>query len=205
MFVEYAKIHDDALSDILDKEYPYKNRYVGGKHFDGDIILSRYPIKKIEHQVLPWSRSFTHVRLKKENVPLDIALIHTSAPVSSELFDQRNQQMDKLIEILWEYYTGNNNISDRNIIVLGDFNISPRSPYYTTFNTHAKNIWLYNISTNIHNTLYNEIFPYTRCHSDLPIICSHIDHIRSNNTGLSLQHIQIPWSDHDGFIGSISQ
>lgn len=205
MFVEYAKIHDDAIRSILEKSYPYKNRYVWGKHFDGDVIYSRYPIKKIEHQVYPWSWSFTHITIKKDKKNLDIALVHTSAPISPDFFIKRDQQMNKLTEMLSEYYNSKEQRNrEKTLIVLGDFNVSPWSPSYTTFDTNMYNINLHDISTNLKSAKYPNNMPYTRCHEKINIICSHIDHLWSSNKDITLQHIDIPWSDHDGFVGIVS-
>lgn len=202
LFVEYAKIHNDILNDIIKEEYPYYNRYAWHKHFDGDIIFSRYPLVKIDQQIVPGTWSFSHVTIKKEKKELDIALVHTSAPVSPSFFVMREEQMDKLFEMLQDYYTTK---TQRNIMIIGDFNIAPRSPWYKEFN---KNVWswlgLNDISADLEKTIYHWLFPYTRCHQYLPFVCSHIDHVRSNNNTLNLSRISIPWSDHYGFIGNIT-
>lgn len=204
MFVEYAKIHDKVLVSLLKKEYPYRNVYMGGKNFDGDVIYSRYPLSLVEHSVERWSRSFSHVKVKNLKKDLDLVLVHTSAPVSPIFFEMRTQQIQKLTTILKEYYAEESSLTDRNIIVLGDFNISPWSAWYHTLDQAMQWLWLYNNSTNLQKTQYNNIlFPYTRCHEIVTVFCSQIDHIRSNSNSIVLKNIDIPWSDHNGFIGSI--
>ena len=59
------------------------------------------------------------------------------------------------------------------------------------------------IVLNLNKTSYRSDMPYTWCYQDFPIICSHIDHIRSTNPGLELDQIIIPGSDHTGFYGKI--
>lgn len=200
LFVEYAKIHDDALKTILSQEYPYRNRSIGAKHFDGDVIYSRYPLSKIEHDIPAGSWSFSHVEIEKNDRKFDIALIHTSAPVSNGFFAMREQQMDKLYDILSQYYIWDT-LTKRDLIVLWDFNVSPWSPDYTKFDKEMKGLHLHDITTDLSKTDYKTPFPYTRCHQSIGIACSHIDHIRSNRSNLTLQRIDIPGSDHDGFIG----
>ena len=197
LLIEYAKIHDEALSKILKSQYPYVSRYVGGQWYDGDVIYSAYPLKKIKHTVYPWS--FSHVSITYNNKNIDFALIHTSAPVSKEFFEMRNRQLNDLSNLMNEYYK---ETKDQKIILLGDFNVTPRSTYYKSFDNDMTNLWLYDISNHMIQTKYNTMVRYTRCHEDIPIACSHIDHIWSN-TSINLEKINIPWSDHDGFVGKI--
>jgi endonuclease/exonuclease/phosphatase (EEP) superfamily protein YafD len=74
---------------------------------------------------VPGTWSFSHVTIKKEKKEFDIALVHTSAPVSPSFFNMREKQMDKLSEILQNYYT---TTTQKNIMVIGDFNVAPWSP-----------------------------------------------------------------------------
>ena len=202
LFVEYAKIHDDALKDTLDNDYPYRNRSIWGKHFDGDVVYSRYPLTKIDHTIEKWSRSFSHVTIQKNHNPLDIILVHTSAPISQAFLDMRTSQIEKLSDMIQDYYN-TDQTQREDIIILGDFNLSPRSPHYTAFNQEMNNLNFYDISQTIRHTKRKHILPSTRCHQSLTFVCSHIDHIRSNNTNMTLQYINIPWSDHDGFVGRL--
>lgn len=198
LLVEYAKIHDEDLSPLLKKSYPYVSRYVWWKWYDWDVIYSKYPLKKIKHMVYPWS--FSHISIEYMNKSYDFALIHTSAPVSEHFFNMRTAQLDNLQKLMTEYYK--NTYQTTPIVLLGDFNISPRSWYYKPFNDRMQTIGLQDISTNLTTTQYNSLMPYTRCHEQASWICSHIDHIRSNNNIL-LEKITIPWSDHYGFIGRL--
>ncbi len=199
LLVEYAKIHDEYLSPLLKQKYPYVSRYVGGKWYDGDVIYSRYPLKKIKHEVYPWS--FSHVSIEYNNKNIDFALIHTSAPVSEHFFTMRNEQLANLSDLMSKYHFEN---PTKNMILVGDFNLSPWSYYYTSFDITMRSLWLSNITTHLSTTHYDTTyFPYTRCHEQAPYLCSHIDHIRSNESNISLEKITIPWSDHDGFVGKI--
>lgn len=199
LLVEYAKIHDEDLSPLLKQQYPYVSRYVGGKWYDGDVIYSRYPLKKIKHDVYPWS--FSHVSIEYNNKNIDFALIHTSAPVSEHFFAMRNEQLGDLSDMISKYHFEN---PTKNIILLGDFNLTPRSYYYTSFDKTMKSLWLSNITLQLANTMYDTDYsPYTRCHEQAPYLCSHIDHLRSNDKNISLKKITISWSDHYGFIGKL--
>lgn len=127
MLVEYSKEHDETITPHLKKEYPYVSRYIGNKGYDGDIIFSKYPLSTIKHTTIPGS--FSHIQITYQTKNLDIALLHTSAPVSKHFFNMRTKQLNELKEILTTYYTTN---SSNNLILAGDFNITPWSSYYKT-------------------------------------------------------------------------
>lgn len=200
MLVEYSKSHDELLTPLLKKAYPYVSRYIGSKWYDGDIIFSKYPIKNITHTVIPWS--FSHITVSHSTQDIDIALVHTSAPVSKHYFDMRTNQLHELDNLLNTYYSWEN--KNHRLIVAGDFNITPWSSYYTTqMKLPFERIGLTNITTNTTATTYNRDIPYTRCLSQANLICAHIDHIRSNMSSIQLKQITLPWSDHYGFVGTI--
>ncbi len=196
LFVEYAKIHDEALTSIIRQSYPYVSRYVGKRWYDGDIIFSRYSLDKVNHPLNPGS--FSHVQLTKNDTLYDLLLVHTSAPVSKGFFEMRNRQLDELHSIITDYMKA---YPESNIIIAGDFNVSPWSHYYRIFDTSLQHLGVTNQTTALSHTTYDETkIPLTRCHEQFPFACSHIDHIRSN-IPLSLSQIRIDWSDHLGFIG----
>lgn len=199
LLVEYTKAHNEMLTKIIKEKYPYMSRYVGWKGYDWDVIYSKYPVEKIKHWIYPWS--FSHVSISYKEEIIDFALIHTSAPVSKHFFNMRNEQIKDLSGLMSEYYKNNDN--KKNIILLWDFNLTPWSFYYKDFNSNMNNIWLYNITNNILKTNYNSLVPYTRCHQEARMFCSHIDHIRSNNNNMILEKVSINWSDHYWFFWKI--
>jgi endonuclease/exonuclease/phosphatase (EEP) superfamily protein YafD len=75
------------------------------------------------------------VSIKYNSKNIDFALIHTSAPVSQHFFNMRNQQLSDLSNLMTKYY---NTKKDQNIILVGDFNLTPRSHYYKSFATSMK-------------------------------------------------------------------
>jgi endonuclease/exonuclease/phosphatase family metal-dependent hydrolase len=116
----------------------------------------------------------------------------------------RNEQLKSLSTLMQDYYWYWKNISpDKERILIGDFNITPRSSYYRSFDTVMNEIGLRDISNDRRKTLYKDTIPHTRCHEEISWMCSHIDHIWSDSETLTLTKIVIPWSDHDGFIGKL--
>lgn len=200
LFVEYAKIHDDWISAMLEEEYPYMNRSIGGKHYDGDIVFSRYPLKKIEHEFDRWSRSFSHILIYPDKaLPIDISLVHTSAPVSVEFFEMRNEQLKKLVISLKEYYRNSeSNTFSLRRIVIGDMNITPWSYFYPQIDRSFVDLWLINY---LSDSKYAISFSKTWCHQYLSFLCAHIDHLWYSGTELHTSIVPLPWSDHDAIFG----
>ena len=185
MLVEYSKYHDENLTKIIKKDYPYISRYVGSKGYDGDIIFSKYPLKKIDHTKNPGS--FSHISITYKDKNIDLALMHTSAPVSKKFFTMRNNQLQDLSNILSLYYADK---PERNIILAGDFNLTPRSVYYKPFEDSLQKLGLYDITLDRKSTLYDRPIPYTRCLEQGQFLCAHIDHIWTTNT-MNLKLIRI--------------
>lgn len=199
LLVEYIKKYDAILAEGLQQEYPYASRYVGRKGYDGDMIFSKYPLEKIQHTTHPGS--FSHLRVIHPKQSFDLALIHTSAPVSPQFFVMRHTQLKLLTELLTEYYSDTN----QSLVLLGDFNISPWSPLYMTqLHEPLSALGMQNLTTDLSQTRYTFLFPYTWCHLQLPFICSHIDHLWTRGMTGSLQQVLIDGSDHTGFFAELS-
>ncbi len=87
--------------------------------------------------------------------------------------------------------------SDDNVIMVGDFNVSPRSVYYKDF---AKTF-----SPMMENAFLNTSSAFTRCMKDHPTICSHIDHLFLSRT-LDLKKLEVkkvPGSDHRALVFTV--
>lgn len=104
--------------------------------------------------------------------------MHTSAPVSRKFLTMRNKQLTDLISIVRNHYDSN---PVNNLLIVGDFNITPRSHYYQFFQSSLHKMGLYNITSDIQATSYDRPLPYTWCMQQLPILCAHIDHLWSTN------------------------
>lgn len=97
--------------------------------------------------------------------------MHTSSPDNYEHFVMRNEQLNTFVQDF------ENHESDRqhdNILVVGDFNITPRSPYYDILAT--------SFSGKLDNS--TKILPFltTRRLKEMPIFQAHIDHVWASPT-----------------------
>lgn len=215
MMVEYTAQQDKILRPQLVHNYPYTSRYQprSGKNYDGDIIYSRYPLKKIDTHDSP--RAYNHVIITKQRRPYHIILVHTAAPVSLSFWKLRKRQMDAFATNIAWFLSGNNaHISDSTAI-FGDFNITPRVHDYQDFDARMNALYLQDVTTNSrYLDTTKTVRPYTlgqggittRWHQLLSPARAHIDHFRvGSRLNPSYSIIAIPGSDHDGFRGTLDR
>lgn len=112
-----------ALQTRLD--YPHNYRTEGGNN----ALFSRYPILEAtttDFEVKTKGRTFNLMaKLQVEGDPVTIIGIHPPVPIIPRFFHIRNQQLDT-------YATASHSIEGK-LIVLGDFNATPWSPYFQRF------------------------------------------------------------------------
>lgn len=121
--------------------------------------------------------------------------MHTSAPSALEHFHMRNQQLKRLNQEIAMHQT--QRASGEQVMMVGDFNISPWSSYYKTF--------AHTLSPFMQNAFLKRASAFTRCLKEEPWICSHIDHLfLSEKLQLeSLKVKKVPGSDHRAMIFTI--
>lgn len=102
--------------------YPHSYRTTGGNN----ALFSRYPIlgaKTDDFGVTAKGRTLNLVaKLQIENDTVTLIGVHPPVPVLHKFFHIRNQQLDTLIQATREL--------DGKLIILGDFNTTPWSPYF---------------------------------------------------------------------------
>lgn len=195
LLVEYSLTHDKTITDKLRERYPYVSRFAGTKWYDGDIIFSKYPFTTFQHEESP--SSFSHITLQVQSNELDVALLHTSAPISEEFWKMRWWQLSNLNNILQPYQKSN-----KPLLLLWDFNLTPWSIEYKKLDTTLQSLNMINYTTDLHHTRYKNNIPITRCHQLVPYACAPIDHIRSTQN-IIMRQISVLWSDHTWFYGTI--
>jgi endonuclease/exonuclease/phosphatase (EEP) superfamily protein YafD len=137
--VEYAnKIGLDVLGisevkpydykELLNSEFPYSyntnKRYgIGQAEF---LVLSKYKIIKPEHISLDQFGNALRFTINIDDRPLVVYLVHTTAPISPELYRKRNEGFDILAKKI-------NADKSSKIIMFGDLNITPFSWVYRRF------------------------------------------------------------------------
>ncbi len=203
MFVEYDSWHMQNVSPVLEKKYSYKNRYTGKNKYEWDIIYSRLPVTIFPTKIIS-GRSYNHICLyswsivSKSSCLVDVLLVHTTAPISSTHLRKRNNQLNRLVKdlsIIKKSYKPKT-LS----LVLGDMNISPWSTAYTVLQSGMNANAQVNVSTRI------SPWEGTWSFFSMPYLTSHIDHIWTNKPGRikTIRPIDVPWSDHDWFVFTLS-
>jgi len=106
----------------------------------------------------------------------------------------RNQQLTTLVN---DFYTHEKWQKYANIVMVGDFNLTPWSSYYTSL-TKAFSGELTDVTKRLP-------FLFTWKLKELPIFQAHIDHLRTTSSVSvqSLKAVTMPGSDHKAFLFTI--
>lgn len=214
IFVEFGEIHEEYLSTYLNNNLANINEYQRIRLAKGIMALTKNTIENIGVNNEELRREYGYFTTIKNQKPYYFYTIHTSSPISNYYFKLRNKQ---LTEVKQEIASKHQNLKD-NIIILGDFNTTPRSAYYKAFEKQFEGN-LINITNNkpIKTWDFWEMvkindkkfwmLPKLRRNllSYLPVYC-HIDQIFiSKNVQIwEVKKIHIDGSDHEGFIVEIA-
>lgn len=195
MFVEFADHHYDNLKDFLQAKYPYTNNTTRSKKFVGSMVFSKYPLTNKAYDFPQGARRYGYFSLPYKNQQVYFYLIHTSSPDSYNHFLMRNEQLTTFVE---NYKNHESDRQQKNIVAVGDFNITPWSSYYSIL-SDAFSGELLNMTKYIP-------FLFTWRFKSLPIFQAHIDHLWTS-TSLTIQSFKtlaLPWSDHKVFLFTIN-
>jgi endonuclease/exonuclease/phosphatase (EEP) superfamily protein YafD len=120
--VELTPALDRAL-DAVDEDYPF--RYVAPANGSYGLgILSRYPLGSTNPVAGPRVPAI-EATVRTPAGELRFVAAHLRPPMSRRLARQRNRQLDVLAEHLRQI--------DRPVVVCGDFNLTPYSPWFRDF------------------------------------------------------------------------
>lgn len=194
MFVEFSENHYNHLKSFLKTNYPYINSTTRSRKFIWSMVFSKTPITNRADDFPQWARRYWYFQTKYNQKDYYIYLVHTSSPDDYSHFLMRDQQLDTL----WDDIRNQKIHRDNdNVVIVWDFNLSPWSYYYQTFEKKYLS-WFYNQTKKI-PFLFTWSFRY------LPIFKSHIDQLRSTSWVdiTNLKSITIPGSDHKWMIFEI--
>ncbi|MEO0396409.1 MAG: endonuclease/exonuclease/phosphatase family protein [Cyanobacteria bacterium P01_A01_bin.137] len=125
---EISQTTMDELTLRLD--YSHNYRTTGGNN----ALFSRYPILEAttdDFGVKTTGRTFNLVaKLQVENEMVTLIGVHPPVPILRKFFHIRNHQLDTLIDA--------SRGLDGKLIVLGDFNATPWSPYFQRFERQSQ-------------------------------------------------------------------
>lgn len=193
-FVEFAGHHYTNLKPYLEKNYPYTNSTSRSKTFVGNTVFSTRPLDNWADDFPQGAWRYGYFSLNVKWVLYYFYLVHVSSPSSQKFFEMRNKQIQSFFTDFWFHKRKQRNDQDK-VIVLGDFNTTPWSPYYKAFADGFSAGTFLNIT---------RVFPlmFSRTYLWFPFLKAHIDHIFINRHLVvhELRKVSIPGSDHDGFL-----
>jgi len=194
MFVEFADHHYDHLKDLLQTTYPYTNNTTWSKTFVWSMVFSKYPLSNKADDFPQWARRYGYFSLPYQNQQLYFYLVHTSSPDSYTHFAMRNEQLSTFVN---DFTTHESDRLHDNIVVVWDFNITPRSSYYDILAT--------TFSGKLANITQRIPFLFTRNFKPFPLLKAHIDHLWATPslTIEQLTSLPLPGSDHKAFLFTI--
>ncbi len=110
---------------VLDEEYPHRITLPRSDNF-GIAFYSRLPVESLEFKELGESEVPAVIaRLKREGEEITVIGVHTLPPVNQDYASTRNRQMASTAELARQ--------TSGPVIALGDFNITPWSPFFHDF------------------------------------------------------------------------
>lgn len=213
LFVEFSDQHKDKLGSFIEANYPYINRTSWSKIFVGSVVFSKYPIENLAEDFEQGSWRYAYFAIEKGGEKYYFYEVHTSSPTSLENFQTRNQQLTRLAEDINSLHSATRT-EDAKVLMLWDFNVTPRSPYYQKFAQSLATNWE-NKTRNLNLFFSWNLGEMLLIHQDfakylptkmrflahpLKIFGAHIDHLFSNTQIKNLEIIQIPGSDHKGMV-----
>ena len=119
------------LSEGFTKDFPYHVKLPADRGNFGIGMYSRFPLENASVQFLTDDSVptvFADVQVKERKFHL--VGIHTLPPMGKRMFGHRNRHLQLIADHVRKLNTDD---TDHGIIVLGDFNLTPWSPVFTTF------------------------------------------------------------------------
>lgn len=122
-----------SLAHDLNEIYPYQIHEQRSMPF-GMIILSRYAIKThelIPFTALPYKNFLLKAVIETPSFPVTVYALHAIPPGGRVPSKQRNIELARSAQRIA-------NDQSENIILIGDLNLTPTSPYFKNFKTASK-------------------------------------------------------------------
>ncbi len=195
MFVEFSDHHYNHLKDFLHANYPYINTTTRSKTFVGNVVFSKYPINNKANDFPQGMRRYGYSSIAYQNQDIYFYLVHTSSPNTYTHYIMRNDQLHTLAANFQQHEQQEKH---PNIIMVGDFNLTPWSTDYTTLTTA--------FSGELIDATSRIPFLFTWKLMEFPVLWAHIDHLWTTpSLNISSLHaITLPGSDHKGFLFTLS-
>jgi endonuclease/exonuclease/phosphatase (EEP) superfamily protein YafD len=185
LVVEFTARWDEHLASLAAK-YPYQIRHPQPDAF-GIALYSRHPLANVSELTLA-STVAIDARIVTPRGDVRVIGVHLRPPKSRALAHERNAQLSALAAHLATI--------DEPLTVLGDFNISPYSPYFTE--------WL--AATGLHDARAGRGLEFT-WPTHFPVLGVPIDHCLVRDGLTVAQYARLPafGSDHYPVLARLAQ
>jgi endonuclease/exonuclease/phosphatase family metal-dependent hydrolase len=172
--IALAEFTTDDLDEIAALEnYPYRYEKISRTYEGYEVGLSLYSKDLLqvyeldmetrkELRELPIIHAVIDTEVSDD--PINLIAVHTTAPVIPSFYARRNEQLQGLSDYINELPSE----AQKNLVLIGDFNLSPWSPQFRTFTSDTKSIV---------NAAQGQGLYFSWSYDSLPLFYSHIDHI----------------------------
>ncbi|MCA9392273.1 endonuclease/exonuclease/phosphatase family protein [candidate division WWE3 bacterium] len=177
VFLEFQQNQYEALNESLLADFKYTN-YDPEVKEKYAVIFSKVPLSDVDDEI-----GFTKATVEVNGSEVVLYGVHATAPVTRDYFYQRNTILKNLA-----YDVVNTKV---NMVVTGDFNLTPWSYYYDVFIAD---------SALVDTTRAHRFFTWGAY--GLPIMQLHIDHLLVNDIAFvtTPEVVDFPGSDHDAIV-----
>src|SRR6185437_3001034 len=124
VLVEITPSWRDALGALRD-EFPWQY-YAGGGHSGGTLLLSRWPLERLETVPMgPHADPTVEAVLSVRGRTLHLIGVHPSWPLGPAVSAERNRELSRLAALA--------RATPAPLVLAGDFNVTPFSPHFRAF------------------------------------------------------------------------
>lgn len=194
MVTEFTEFQHRYLTEYLEENYPYQNTYLNNLDnvpYIGKAIYSKHPLIGRELPVSRHAELFLAGTAFLDDKEINLLMVHTTAPVNTDYFASRNQQLTYLQDVVDEGLSGTTVIS-------GDFNVSPWSPRFVKLDR----------SLNVENfgRVRNNKLDFSWYYRPAAFFKSQIDHtfVSDDLQVVSYELKEFPGSDHKAQVFTVS-
>ncbi|MEM7726721.1 MAG: endonuclease/exonuclease/phosphatase family protein [Cyanobacteria bacterium P01_A01_bin.45] len=161
LFLEVDDIWVNKLKIGLNERLPYSFKTPVGR----SVLFSRLPLKDVQGDILKSNRHNIFATIEINKKPIQFIGTHPLVPIQRNTLRIRNQQLEVLARFVKK--------QTKPVIVLGDFNLTPWSPYYRKFinktGLHNTSLGYGTLPTWPHPTTYLKLPKYITPLMSIPI------------------------------------
>lgn len=192
IILQEASFKTEEMAQSLLKQYPHQ--ILEGKlHTFGLVVLSKYEISTYKThaiQSLGKQNTLIQAEIQTPKFPITLYTIHTMPPISRDATEQRQKELNIVANMI-------KGDPSENIILAGDFNLTPTSPYF------ADLLDISGLNYQAFGVFHNPTWPKANI---LPFLKIPIDHTLYNQNLVLIDRYAGPSfsSDHHALVSTFT-